>query len=573
MSQSIGIHEDLRKHILSEYPTPIARLTKRIFDRKTKNYCQEILHGYNYIWTFMGHLILADYFRLGVPSPRHNILLISTVRSMNTHRWIEVFRGLLNVIGEKTSIPELMSLYRSCISADESLQERLEKLTKRTQMSYIPFDDREAAGYEVNLFKLLENIGFLAEYSIIMKREDGIFLLKGEDGPVKLKKEVDIKVNDVILCGKGGKKILTLSPFIVPSTNPDGVRFFDFRKDQESYKSFVRTPGIARVVKEYQNILAGKPDFTKTEENLPEDPPFPEMKNKIGKALSDPNCQRILIEGPPGSGKTMLIANLDRFIDIGKFNIIKYYLADYSILTSTTIFTRFLYIHLNNLLGKPHKPDFKGVGWHQFKKKVLSSFAKSGKKAILAIDSIDIAEKPLPGERVSIDEYIQMDLPKNLYILFTTRTGDYPLRFDTRITMPGIDINFAMKLAGKTGFDGEQIREKVNLYGGNAGYIFRAMDGSKSADSNLPPYIKRCFVDLLFRYNIFHPVREQVCRYLAEAEKPPTLQQVAADLEIYAPVILKHFREMLPLIKTEPERSVIRYRLFIPAFADYVRSL
>lgn len=573
MTQSIEVHEGLKQHILSEYPTPIALLAREVFDMKTDNLCQNILNSYNYLWAFIGHLVLADYFRLGAPSAKHNLLLISTIRSMNTGRWIETVSGLLSIIREKTSIPELISLYRSNISADEDIQERLEKLAKRAQINYIPFDKREAAGYEANLLNLMENIGFLADYSIIFRREDGVFLLKGENGPVKLKKEPDINIGDVILCKRDGKKILTLSPFIVPSTDPGGIRFFDFKKDQESYKKFIRTPGIAGVVKEYQDILAGNPDFSKIEKSFPPDPPFPEISEKLEKALADPSCRRIVVEGKPGSGKTMLIAKLEKFVNPGRFHIIKYYLEDYSILTSTTIFTRFLYTHLNNLLDNPLKPDFKGAGWHQFKKKVLSSFVKSGKKAILAIDSINVAGRPTPGERVSIDEYLQMDLPGNLYIIFTTGTGDYPLRFDSRINMPCIQLKSARKLAGKSKIDDEQIREQVDRYGGNAGYIFQAINETEKAEGDLPGSIRQCFNDLLFRYDFFHPVREQVYRYLSVVEKPPTLQKIASELEIYTPVILRHLKEMLPVIKTESEKNVIKYKLFIPAFARYIKSL
>ncbi|MCD4785149.1 MAG: ATP-binding protein [Candidatus Eremiobacteraeota bacterium] len=573
MTKSIGIHEGLNKHILSEYPTPIIRLARKIFDKKTDNLCQDILNCYNYIWAFIGHLVLADYFRLDAPSNKHNLLLISTIRSMNTEKWIQTVRGLLNVIREKTSIPELISLYSSNISADEDLQIRLEKLAKRAQINYFPLDKREAAGYKANLLSLLENISFLAEYPIIFRREDGLFLLKGEDGPVKLEKESDLNVGDVILYNRNGEKILALSPFIVPSTEPGGIRFFDLKKDQESYRKFVRTPGIAGVVKEYQNILAGNPDFSKIEETFPPDPPFPEISEKLEKLLAEPTCRRILVEGHPGAGKTMLISRLEKFVDPDQFHIIKYYLKDYSILNSTTIFTRFLYTHLNNILDNPLKPDFSGAGWHQFRKKVLSAFVKSQKKAILAIDSVDVARKPAPGERVSIDEYLQMDFPRNLYIIFTARTGDYPLRFDSRINIPCIKLKSEETLSGESEIDYEQIQKQVRYYGGNAGYIFRAINETEKAEGDLPESIRRCFNDLLFRYNFFHPVREQVYRYLAAAEKPSTLQAMASDLEIYAPVILRHLKEMYPVIKTEPEKNIIKYGLFIPAFAQYIKSL
>jgi len=563
----------LRDRILSTYPSPIARACRELFRKKSKDSGKDVVKIFNLVWTFLGIIILADYIRLGSPSNNQNLRIISSIRSMNAEKWMELFKSLIPFLGEDPFIPELIYYFRSKVAPDEEILPKFERFRKRMAINYVPTDKYEVSRMRNLLFKMLDDLIFLSDYPIVSRTEVGTFILRGISEMEEIKHIPGTADGDVGLLTPGGTGFLALSPFIVSSNDPSGINFVDFKKDVDSYRLFLSAPEVARIVKEYKRILMGLPDFSAIGVDFPENPPFSGLTDKLEAALANPLNRRILIEGHPGSGKTMLIARLEKFVDTSKYTILKYYMHVYHLLSSAPVFCRFFYVQLNNLLDRPHRVEFKGEGWQKFQKLVTQDFEKSGKNVILAIDSIDLARYSSPDEKFGIPDFLQRELPSNLRIIMTGRSGDYPHCFDTRIQIPELKPEEVSFFIQRGIVDTQKLKSIFEYYEGSRGYIYCAFSEETEILGDIPRPVKQRFIDLLFRYNLFQPVKEKICRYLAEAKSPCSLEKMAEDLEIYKPVILNHLSEIMSILETQKKDDTQLYRLFIPSFAKYISSL
>ena len=564
---------NLKDRILHTYPTPVAQLCQEIFKKENENSARDIIKAFDFLWTFLGISVLSDYMRYNSPSKKQNIRLISSLRSMTPEKWIEEFKSLIPFLGEDPFIPDLIYYFRTKIAPNEDILNNFNRFRKRINLDYIPIDSFEIKKNKNRLINMLKEMSFLSKYTLMMATENGSYILKGISPPKKTDDFPGVKPGEVGLLSPDKSSFLNLSPFIVASANSTGIVFTNFFRDKTAYMKFVQNPAMISDFYEYKNIMLGKPDFSKLESRFSETPSFPGVREKLAKVLADRTGRRILIEGYPGSGKTMLTARIENFIDSSEFIIFKYYLEESHLLSSSAIFSRFFYTKLNSILDKPYTISFKGQEWKDFQKSVIGDFRKSGKKVIFVIDSIDIARNEFTNEQFGLYQFLQYDFPENLYLIMTTRTGDYPVRFDSRIKIHDIHLSETTGLFRESSVDGNDLLKAYNYYEGSRGYIFHSIIDKSEGFGGIPVSIRQRFIDLLFIYKIFHPIREKICTYLAKASSPCSLGEIAGDLEIYAPVIMKHLASIRPILKTEMGENELLYRLFVPAFAVYVKRL
>lgn len=564
---------NLKDKILHTYPTPIAQLCQEIFKKENENSGRDIIKTFDFLWTFLGISVLADYMRYNSPSKKQNIRLISSLRSMTVEKWMEEFRSLIPFLGEDPYIPDLISYFRTKIAPNEDILNSFNRFRKRINLDYIPTDSFEIRKNRNRLINMLKEMSFLSKYSVMITTEQGSFILRGISGMKKTESFPGVKPGEVGLLNPDKSSFLSLSPFIAISDDGSKIVFTNFFRDKAAYMNFVQNPAMVSDFYEYKNIMLGNPDFSKLESRFSEAPAFQGVKEKLAQALSARSKGRILIEGYPGSGKTMLAARIERFIDPSEFTIFKYYLEESHLLSSSAIFSRFFYTKLNSMLEKPHPINFKGQEWKDFQKAVINDFKKSGKKAVFVIDSIDIARNEFTNEQFGLYQFLQFDFPDNLYLLMTTRTGDYPVRFDARIKIPDIHLSETSGLFIDPPTEENELLKAFKYYEGSRGYIFHSIIDNSEGFGGIPVSIRQRFIDLLFIYKLFHPIREKICRYLSKASGACSLGEIAGDLEIYAPVVMKHIASIRPILKMEMGENEPLYRLFIPAFAVYVKKL
>ncbi len=564
---------NLKNKILHTYPTPVAQLCQEIFNKETENSGKDIIKVFDFLWTFLGIVILADYMRYNSPSKKHNIRLISSLRSMTVEKWMDEFRSLIPFLGEDPFIPDLIYYFRTKIAPNEDIFNNFNRLRKRINLDYIPIDSFEIRKHRNRLINMLKELSFLSKYSLMITTKDGSYILKGISGMIKTENFPGAKPGEVGILNPDKSSFLNLSPFIVIPDDSIKIVFTNFFRDKTAYMNFVQNPAMVSDFYEYKNIMQGNPDFSRLESRFSESPSFPGIQEKLANVFTNKAKRRILIEGYPGSGKTMLTARIENFINPGEFTIFKYYLEESHLLSSAAIFSRFFYTKLNSILNKPHTINFKGQEWKNFQKAVISDFKKSEKKVIFVIDSIDIARNEFTNEQFGLYQFLQFDFPENLYLIMTTRTGDYPVRFDARIKIPELHLSETAGLLKDTSIDGNELLKAYKYYEGSRGYIFHSIIDKSEGFGGIPVSIRQRFIDLLFIYKIFHPIREKICSYLARASGPCSLGEIAGDLEIYAPVIMKHIASIRPILKMEMGENEPLYRLFIPAFSVYVKKL
>lgn len=564
---------NLKNRILQTYPTPIAQLCQEVFKKENENSGRDIIKAFDFLWIFLGIVILSDYMRYNSPSKKQNIRLISSLRSMTVEKWMEEFRSLVPFLGEDPFIPDLINYFRTKIAPNEDILNNFSRFRKRINLDYIPIDSYEIKKNKNRLINMLKEMSFLSKYSLVIMTEQGSYILKGISEMKKTEDFPGVKPGEVGILSPDRSSFLNLSPFITPSTDSSGIIFTNFFRDKTAYMNFVQNPAMVPDFYEYKNIMLGKPDFSKLESRFSDFPSFPGVQEKLAEVLASKSKRRILIEGYPGSGKTMLTARMEKFIDPSEFVIFKYYLEESHLLSSSAIFSRFFYTKLNSILEKPHTINFKGQEWKDFQKAVIGDFRKSGKRVVFVIDSIDIARHEFANEQFGLYQFLQYDFPENLYLIMTTRTGDYPVRFDARIKIQDIHLSETTGLFRESNIDGNELLKAYQYYEGSRGYIFHSIIDKSEGFGGLPVSIRQRFIDLLFIYKIFHPIREKICSYLSKASSPCSLAEIAGDLEIYAPVIMKHIASIRPILKMEMGENEPLYRLFVPAFAVYVKKL
>ena len=565
--------KDIVDKILNTYPTPIAHICNRVFIRETEKPEKSLVQAFDLLWAFLSIIVLADYLRLNSPSKKQNVLLVSSLRSMTVEKWIDTFRSMISYLGQDPFIPELIYYFRTSIAPDDKSLSRFTRFKKRIAIDFVPVDNYEIMENKNCFLRMLEELSFLSNYSLVMVTGEGTFVLKGMSG----KKEIDpfpgTKPGEVGLLNADSSSFLSLSPFIKVPEGSSTIAFTNFYKEKMEYMKFVQSPSMLPYFKEYKNIIAGNPDFSEIQSKFPVNPSFMGVREKLTEILSADKQKRILIEGHPGSGKTMLVSRIENFIYSSEYIIFKYFPQESHLLSSAAIFSRFLYIKLNSILEKPYPVSFKGQEWKNFQKKVMDDFRQSGKKVIIVIDSIDIVKQEHPDEKSSLYMFLQLDFPDNLLFIFTTRIGDYPVRFDVKIRIPEFQLAEAGLILEDMKVDQGELLKAYNFYEGSRGYIFHSITDQSEGFGGFPSSIRQRFVDLLFTYRLFHPVKEKICYYLARSTGSRSLGEIAHNLEVYAPVVIKHIEEMKPVLKMEKDEHQVLYRLFVPAFAIYMKKL
>lgn len=565
--------EESKQRITDKYPAPLAAGFNRCFGKGARGTGTELVEYYDYIMTFLGGIGAAEYIRQGAVSPRENLFLISSLRSMNTEKWVEVLRGTIPITGKDSNLPGLFELYRSGRFLGIDFTGRFEYFRRRAGLEFMPMDREETSVIESMIMDLLEGIGFLAKYSLITNMGGSSYLLRGSGDPAKTAPAGDAAPGTVVLVSPDKKKIINLSPFIIPSPDGKDIQFADFREDKNLYHQFIKIPAVALQVEEYKNILAGKPSFSEVEKTSAVDFLSPDFKQSLVKLIEYPSVQRIMVEAPPGGGKTMLIAGLDKILDTSRHKLIRYYLEDRSLICSTIVFSRFLYLELNRALPAPHKPVMTGEGWNNFRKNVINDIARSGQSIVIAVDAIDSAVTSNSGEKVTIDQYLKMKFPRNVTLLMTTRTGDYPCPFEAHLKMPVLSSEEIKALPGGESLDETQISLLLDDYGGNAGYIREILQEKSVGEKKLPELIVKSFREIISRYDLLCPIREKICRHLAISPEPVRVGRICGDLDIYISDIIDHIRAIQPILGVENPGYEEAYHLFIPAFSKYILEM
>lgn len=558
----------LRQTILNEFPTPIAKACEVLFDSEKKPRAVDVIKAYNLVWKFLGAVITANYLEAGAPSEKINLLLISSIRSITPRRWIYTIRQIIPEILSSLFIPEFMDFYRAVLAPSEGPIQELQKFEKRTAVKYISPDMFEINEALDQLLKLLGSLEFLKNFKLVVSGDE-VYKLQGVE-PSKDDDPPPIKTGGIILAEVGGRQSLDLKLFLKWDQESRQIDFTDFKKDQDAYRQIIRIPNVSGGVKQYQQLLAGKITPPDRSENY--NIPFEEVGEQLNQILQSQAIRRILVESYPGGGKTMLVHQIDQVLDTSDFFIARYYLEKGHLVTSTTIFSRFFYQKMNECLEKPLPVNFKGGAWQDFKRKVSRNFAAGSRKMLLVVDSIDAGIEPFYGEKISVEEFLSVDFPTNLKIVMTTTTGRYPRRFDARVKLKPLKLSEAEKFFTTEHIESSRVNAFWNFYSGQRKYLAQAIKSETDNPENIPPEILKSFNYLLFDCNYFHPVREKIFKYLSGVDRPQSLQQIAKDIEISAPVILDHLKLMQPVIRVNQEKDRMIYSIFAPALADFIQN-
>jgi hypothetical protein len=559
----------LFERIIDQYPTPIAQACKKLFDCRNNISPGMVDEVFNSIWFFAGSVAAAQYILMEAPSLKINLFLMSSIRFINCEKWIKAFEMMIpEFIGKDFMMPFLM-LYRTAFAAPGNILEKYQAFRKRMRITSLPVDNIEVYKIYQEVLNLLESISFLKDYTLFTCDNTGSFYLKGLE-KIRIEEKSGLSPGQVVLMNAKTGESLSLNPFVKPSENALGIVYTDFKQDQESYKEIIKTPSFLRDIREYQNLLAARPVFDKNEKQLPLLISFDDIKDTLEKALLTSDIRRILLESPPGGGKTLLTANLRQIINKPDLYIADYYLEQDHLTTSIAIFSRFFYYTINDCLGNPYEFSGRKEEWKEFRDKIMRDFLKSGKNLVFVIDSIGSALLPFPGEKVSIEQFLNMEIPNNVKIVMTTRTGVYPESFDSRIQIPPVDTEQLINNTDK-GISAEKISKLCEFYGGQRGYINRVLQENVEDPVKIPDSIARQFNELIFSYGYFDPVKGQVFRYLSRIKEPVTLQKISMDLEISGFEIMNLLSGIWPLVKFESSDTV-RYALFIPAFAKFIQD-
>jgi hypothetical protein len=566
----IKLQDDiLYKRITSKYPTPIAQTCRNLFECSEDISPESIDEIFDSIWFFAGSVAAAKYLATGAPSLKINLFLMSSIRFINCERWIKAFELMLPEFTRNEFMLPFLELYRATYAVSESPVEKYYSFRKRVKNTGIPADPAEILKIRQDIIQLLESISFLKNYTLISCDETGTFNLKGVEKQ-SIEKQPELTPGQVMLINMETGEGLSLYPFIKPSDNKSGIEYTDFRQDQNAYREIIKNPFFLKDIKEYQNLLAARPVFEKSEQNGTLHVSFDDLKIPVEKALTDPDVRRILIEAPPGGGKTLLTSNFRNIFNKPGLHISDYYLEDDHLTTSIVIFSRFFYFTLNDCIETKHEFSGGKEEWKVFRDKVSRDFQKSGKQLVFVIDSMKPALSPFTGEKISIEQFLNMEIPNNIKIIMTTCPGIYPSSFDLRIPIMPLSIE---QLNSYTGSEksGEEKLGLWEFYGGQRGYINQAFQETYDP-LKIPDSIARKFNELLFKYNYFNPVKRQIFRYLSGTKDMVTLQKMSMDMEISGFEILNLLSEIWPLIRFERKEDIVRYSLFIPAFAEFIQS-
>jgi hypothetical protein len=564
--------ETLKDRVLGDYPTPIALLCKTLFDEKTIPAVESVVKVFDTFWFLLGSIAASQYLAVGAPSLTVNLHILTSIRSINQEKWVRAFKKIIPELSDTPLLPGLLTFYREIFYRRNNPVYEFQKFKRRISIDYLPPDIFEIERAKVLLFEILEQSFFLSNLKLIACDETGIYLLKGCEKQ-EMVNPPPIRQDQVAIFEDNKKEAIILSPFLKPSSSKSGIKFSDFRKEQEAYRQLIRTKNITQDITIYQSLLSGKPIFKEDQKDKTLKISFSDIKDKIKTALDSKEIRNILIESKPGGGKTLLVSNIEEVIGTNNFIIAKYYLQSHNLTSSVTIFSKFLYQQLNNVLDKPYTIDPKGDEWKSLREKITQDFSKSGKRFLLVIDSIDIGTQCFDGEKYSIVEFLNSELPTNLKILMTTISGIYPNKFDVKITIPPLTWE-QLDHSVKDKHPKDKLEKLLNFYGGLRGYINEILNSNYPdlfSENIIPEIIGKRFNNKLFQFDYFDPSREEIFRYLSTVKEPVTLQKISLDLDISSPIVLNHISKILPLLKVYDDNGA-KYNLFIPALSFFVRK-
>lgn len=559
----------LRTKVVHQYPLPLALLYARHFDKGGRFGGRDGIDMIYFTVSFLGGIILSAYLKAGAPSPEDSLNIAASIKNMNIKKWVDLCKRLLPYIEPQNSIPEIFRFFAADKFFTPKLCKELAFFTDRIKVIHVPIDRSETIKMRSLVFKLFDKIDFLSVYSLVVHSKNKSFVLRGigEAKPIDNFKAVE---DGVYLITHDQGEPLLLTPFF-SIKNENEAEQTNFIEDQKAYQQLFQLPAFSERLNEYKALASGIPDFTRQESHssveLP--PSFKQAAEEIFQLIKEDDKRKVLIEAPPGAGKTAFMASLDKLWDETDFYFVKYYFQDRHIFSSSSVFHRFFYLSLNKLLDNPHKAEFKDKEWQEFKKNVTKDFIKSGKRVLLLLDFIDSCINQ-ENEKGGIIEFLAHNLPPNIYMVAASSRGDFPLFVDGRIKLPSISLKELNEIfAGENYVCDEELYE---YYGGLWSFLLKAVKIKKDTGEKLP-FLHQDLRLLFHRYDLSIPDRLQICRLLAVEEKPQSAEAIAQKLEISLYRIIKTLDEMLPVLKASVKGSGVYYSLFIPAFSDYVKEV
>ncbi len=546
--------KDALKSYIKEYPQPIAYSFKKAVEEQSY---QNIVKAFEDTISFVGSIVCADYIQRGASSSKVNMFIISKIRSIDTMGWIYLIKEISAELGGKLFLSNLMKFYRSIIAVYEAPLEKLLNFRKRCLKSKLKPDKFETKDALQELLKLLEALSFLKKVSLVANYNGKKILFRGIK--TRTVEGLSLTSGDVYLLNEYGEK-LKISPFL-EITSESQVKFTNFRQNKKAYSEIIKIENISKSISQYKELLEGTHTFISKRDDVITSS-FKDVVKTIETLLKEDKYQRILIESYPGGGLEYLISSLKEKEEFSSYSFIYIPIERGHLITSATVFSRLLYRQLNSLLEKPHPVELKGKAWVKFKESVLKGISQSSKNIVLFVESIDEGFSPFYGENLSVEKIIQRDFPPNIKILMTTKTGLYPKKFDVRLVVSPVKSNeFPLE---------EGTESLLDFYNGQRGYLKMAL-----SEGVMPPHLPKGvlhqFNYLLFKFNFFHTIREQILRYMAGINKPVSLQKIASDLEISTPVVLEHLISLSPIVKCiYSERQM--YQIFMPSFSHFLRN-
>ena len=349
-----AVEENFKKAILNYYPAPIAFACRKIFEPEGNYRGEDVVAVYQSFWNFVGLVLAADYVERGAQDDRINLLLLFYAFSLNEDRWIDLIIKINELSGGSKVMPGLNGFLKGLLYVSMEPVRAMNRFKKRLLLNRFPPDPGEIAQAKSVVFKILWEAAFLSEYVLISADSLGVYQMFGLNQEV-IYPDYEIELGDIFLTSRNNPEIrLRLNPFLIQEESERNFAFAVFRKDRNAYEKLLEKPPLQEALRKYQKYLEGKPDFTSIESRRTEAVFIADLRDKLNRLIQSDSHRRILVEGYPGSGKTALCLKLEELVDVSSFTVIKYFLTKGGIENSGTIFARFLYTSLNEILDNPH---------------------------------------------------------------------------------------------------------------------------------------------------------------------------------------------------------------------------